>query len=124
MIGAIVINNIVRNLIVLNEAQIEELSTAFHGEIVDARPYGLAKGDLRTAAGWTRNADGEQIILPLLENKSQDSYSVVANENAELTKSVAELTNQVSTAEATGADRAIEEMMAILDGEEEAGETT
>ena len=60
MIGAIVRDNMVENLIVLCEAQVEELSKALSCEIVDARPYGLAVGDLRTAAGWTRNAGGEQ----------------------------------------------------------------
>lgn len=108
MIGAIVINNIVDNLIVLDEAQIEELSAALNCEIVDARPYGLHIGDLRTAAGWTRNAGGEQMILPLLEPESYDSYSVAAARIVELEEA------QDSIAEA-----AVVEALAILTGEVE-----
>jgi len=67
MIGAIVREDMVETLIVLDEAQIPELSEALNCEIVDARPYGLAIGDLRTDMGWTRNAGGEQMILELLE---------------------------------------------------------
>lgn len=108
MIGAIVRDNFVENLIVLNEAQVEELSAALNCEIVDARPYGLHVGDLRTDAGWTRNAGGEQMILPLLEQKSYDSYSVAAARVVELEE------EQDSIAEA-----AIDEALAILSGEVE-----
>jgi hypothetical protein len=109
MIGAIVRNNIVDNLIVLNEAQIDELSAALNCEIVDARPYGLNVGDLRTDAGWTRNAGGEQMILPLLEPEAYDSYSVAAARVVELEEA------QEGIAEA-----AIDEALAILTGEVEA----
>ena len=85
MIGAIVRKDLVENLIIINEEQIEELSIALNCEIIDARPYGLTKGDLRTKAGWTRNANGEQILLPLLEGENYDSYTIVAKENAGLT---------------------------------------
>ena len=67
MIAAIVKNDIVENLIVIQEAQVAEMEAALSCEIVDARPYGLCVGDLRTVAGWTRNAGGEQMVLPLLE---------------------------------------------------------
>jgi hypothetical protein len=119
MIGAIVKNNIIENLIVLNEAQIEELSLALQCEIVDARPYGLIKGDLRTEAGWTRNADGEQILLPLLEGESYDSYSIIAKKNAELTASANELNEYAQNAESIGARSAISEALDILTGFEE-----
>ena len=79
MIGAIVRNEMVENLIVLDEAQKAELEVAMGCEIVDARPYGLIVGDLRTAAGWTRNAGGEQMLLPLLEQESYDSYTLAIN---------------------------------------------
>ena len=79
MIGAIVRNDTVENLIVLDEAQKAELEAALGCEIVDARPYGLIVGDLRTAAGWTRNAGGEQTLLPLLEQESYDSYTLAIN---------------------------------------------
>lgn len=108
MIGAIVRDNFVENLIVLNEAQVEELSVALNCEIVDARPHGLNVGDLRTGAGWTRNAGGEQMILPLLEPEAYDSYSVAAARVVELEEA------QDGIAEA-----AVDEAIAILTGEVE-----
>lgn len=83
MIGAIVQNDIVQNLIVLEEAQKEELEAALECEIVDARPYGLIVGDLRTAAGWTRNAGGEQMVLPLLDVQTYDSYTLAIEQKNE-----------------------------------------
>ena len=123
MIGAIIKDNIVENLIVLNEAQIPELSKALNCEIIDARPYGLIKGDLRTAAGWTRNADGEQILLPLLSNRNYNSYTMVAKENAELTASIDELNKYAASSETLGANSAISEVFDILTGVNEEGET-
>lgn len=108
MIGAIVRNDIVENLIVINEEQILEMSTALNCEIVDAAPYGLTVGDLRTSAGWTRNAGGEQMILPLLEQESYDSYTIVANKNIELQNQIDELPSAVSN-----------EVLGILNGEVE-----
>ena len=106
MIGAIVRDNMVENLIVLCEAQVEELSKALSCEIVDARPYGLAVGDLRTAAGWTRNAGGEQMVLTLLEQEQYDSYTVAMQRVADAEAEV----------EAAG-DMATAEALAILSGE-------
>lgn len=108
MIGAIIRNDIVENLIVINEEQISEMSTALNCEIVDAAPYGLTVGDLRTAAGWTRNAGGEQMILPLLEQESYDSYTIVANKNVELQNQIDELPSAVSN-----------EILGVLSGEVE-----
>ena len=106
MIGAIVKDNMVMGLMVINEEQIEEMQAALGCEIVDARPYGLIDGDLRTAAGWTRNAGGEQMVLPLLEQEQYDSYTL-AVERAEAAEA------QVDAA----ADEAASEVMAIITGE-------
>ena len=108
MIGAIIRNDIVENLIVINEEQISEMSTSLNCEIIDAAPYGLTVGDLRTAAGWTRNAGGEQMILPLLEQESYDSYTIVANKNIELQNQIDELPSAVSN-----------EILGVLSGEVE-----
>ena len=108
MIGAIVRNDIVENLIVINEEQISEMSASLNCEIVDAAPYGLTVGDLRTTAGWTRNAGGEQMILPLLEQESYDSYTIVANKNIELQNQIDELPSAVSN-----------EILGVLSGEVE-----
>lgn len=109
MIGAIVINDIVENVIVLDEAQIEEMEAALSCRIVDARPYGLAIGDLYTNAGWTRNAGGEQMVLPLLEQESYDSYSIAMQKVAE-----------AEAALESAADAAAQEVLDILNGEVEA----
>lgn len=105
MIGAIVFDDVVTNLIVLGDDQVLEMSMALNCEIVDARPYGLTIGDLRTPAGWTRNAGGEQMILPLLEEEQYDSYTVMANR-------AVEAENQVEAAEEIGAN----EVLTILEG--------
>lgn len=108
MIGAMIINDVVANLIVLGEGQVGEMSAALGCEIVDARPYGLAIGDLRTDRGWTRNAGGEQMILQLLDRQQYDSYTVASKRAAEAE----------ANAEAN-AQAAIDEAMAILTGEVE-----
>ena len=106
MIGAIVRNEIVENLIVLDEAQKAELEAALSCEIVDARPYGLMAGDLRTAKGWTRNAGGEQVVLPLLEQETYDSYSLAIEQK-----------NEAEEALLTAGEDAAQEAIDILTGE-------
>lgn len=99
MIGAIVRDDIVENLIVLDEAQKAELEAALSCEIVDARPYGLIAGDLRTAAGWTRNAGGEQIVLELQTQEAYDSYTLAAQRAADA-EAALETAGEAATAEA------------------------
>lgn len=108
MIGAVVRNDLVENLIVLDEAQVEEMAAALGAEIVDARPYGLMIGDLRTSSGWTRNDGGEQKLLPELEVQKQVSYE--------------ELVEELETLKAQQdavADAAAQEALDILTGEVE-----
>lgn len=112
MIGAIIRNDMVENLIVINREQISEMSASLNCEIIDAAPYGLTVGDLRTAAGWTRNAGGEQIVLPLLKQESYDSYTVVANKNVELQEQVNSLNEELPAAVSN-------EVLGILSGEVE-----
>lgn len=112
MIGAIVIDGIVENIIVLDEAQAEELGMALGAEIVDARPYGLTVGDLHTDAGWTRNAGGEQIVLPLLDQRRYDSYTLAMEK-------VTEMEEQQEAVAEMAADRAADEALKILEGRAE-----
>lgn len=80
MIGAVVIDDIVDNVIVIDEAQVESISKALGAEIIDARPYGLAIGDYRTPEGvWTRNDEGEQVVLQLIEREERN---VIAEQTA------------------------------------------
>jgi len=60
---AVVTGDTVINLIVANAEQKEELETALQAELVDAQPFNLQIGDMRVGANWTRNQDGEQIVL-------------------------------------------------------------
>lgn len=106
MIAAIIRDDIVENVIVIKEENIESMAAALKCEIVDARPYGLIMGDLRTARGWTRNAGGEQMLLPLLEQEQYDSYSVQQKKIIELEESI-EVTSEATADEA----------LAILNGE-------
>lgn len=76
MIGAVVKDNIVQNLIVIREAQIPEMEKALGCEIVNGKYYGLQVGDLRTANGWTRNAGGEQMILQPTAKEDYNTYSM------------------------------------------------
>lgn len=60
---AVVKENAVENVIVADEAQKTELEAALGAELVDAQPFNLQIGDMRVGANWTRNQDGEQIVL-------------------------------------------------------------
>ena len=60
-------DNIVANIIIANVGQKEELETALNAELVDQAEYGLAVGDLWTGENWTRNIDGEQVVLSPVE---------------------------------------------------------
>lgn len=76
MIGAIVKDNIVQNLIVIREVQIPEMEQTLGCEIVNASYYGLQVGDLRIDNGWTRNYGGEQMLLKPSTQEDYDSYSL------------------------------------------------
>lgn len=59
---AVIKENAVENVIVADAAQKAELEAALGAELV-AQPFNLQIGDLRVGANWTRNQDGEQIVL-------------------------------------------------------------
>ncbi len=99
MIGAIVRDKLVENLIVIDEEQVPEMEGALGCEIVDARPYGLAVGDLRTEAGWTRNAGGEQMVLRPLEQAQYDGYTL-AVQRADAAEAAAQRAGEEATEEA------------------------
>lgn len=61
-------HTMVDNVIVAREDQKQELEVALGRVLMDAAPLGLQIGDLFNGANWTRNVDGEQIVLPLEEN--------------------------------------------------------
>lgn len=67
---AVVKDNFVTNVLVADAAQKEELEASLNAELVDASQFGLQIGDMRVGTNWTRNQDGEQIILD--ENATYD----------------------------------------------------
>lgn len=111
MIGAIVRDDLVENLIVIAEENISEMAAALQCEIIDAAPYGLQVGDLRRMdGGWTRNAGGEQMILPLLEPEQYDSYTLQQKQIVQLEEAV-ETANEAAE---HAADEAAAEALALM----------
>ena len=85
---AVVKSDMVENVLVASPEQKEELEHALGAELVDATPYGLQIGDMRVNDAWTRNQDGEQIVLD--ENATYDELvakiaelEALLNDNAE-----------------------------------------
>lgn len=79
---AVVNNNMVKNVIVADESQKTELEMALNAELIDAAPFGLQTGDLRRGGKWTRNQNGEQIVLD--ENATYDELVAKLTELEEL----------------------------------------
>lgn len=67
---AVVKDNFVTNVLVADAAQKDELEASLNAELVDASQFGLQIGDMRVGDNWTRNQNGEQIILD--ENATYD----------------------------------------------------
>ena len=63
MVYAIKINDIITNTIVASPHQIDEFQKALNCEFIDPSEYGLAIGDYWNGTHWTRNVNGEQVIL-------------------------------------------------------------
>ena len=67
---AVVKDNFVTNVLVADAAQKNELESSLNAELIDASQFGLQIGDMRVGDNWTRNQNGEQIILD--ENATYD----------------------------------------------------
>ena len=87
---AIVKNNMVENIIVLNENQIEEFEQIYNAEIIDAIPYGLCSGDMKVGDNWTRNLNGVQTILNLLTPDQQTDYNGLRDDVESLNTTLSE----------------------------------
>lgn len=77
---AIVNNNLVENVIVLDGDQLTEMESALDSELVDALPLGLCKGDQRVGGVWTRNLNGEQVVLEEIDVEQQSDYKTLVND--------------------------------------------
>lgn len=84
-IYAVVKHDIVENVIVMDASQTDEMASALNAEMVDALPYGLCKGDLRVGGQWTRNINGEQVILEPITPEQQTDYAGLREEVEGLT---------------------------------------
>jgi hypothetical protein len=60
-------NDFIVNMIVARPSQVEELETALSAELIDPKEYGLTIGDYWNGTNWTRNVDGEQVVLEPVE---------------------------------------------------------
>lgn len=71
----------VTNVIVADMAQKAELEAALGAVLEDASICGLAVGDLWVAGkGWTRNVDGEQVVLEILPQEERSRYQELSDE--------------------------------------------
>ena len=87
---AVVKNDMVENVLVASPEQKDELEQALGAELVDATPYGLQIGDMRVGANWTRNDEGEQVILT-----GRPTYSELNAKNQEMQEALAILGMEV-----------------------------
>lgn len=71
---AVVIENIVKNVIVLNDNQINEFEKILNAKLIDALPLGLCIGDMKVGDNWTRNLNGIQTILEPITPQQQTDY--------------------------------------------------
>ena len=76
---AVVKNNIVENIIVAKEENKEEMETLLGATLIDASVYNLQIGDMKVNDNWTRNDEGEQVILT-----GRPTYSELNSKNQEM----------------------------------------
>lgn len=76
---AVVKNNVVENVIVAKEENKEEMETLLGAILVDASAYNLQIGDMKVNDNWTRNDEGEQVILT-----GRPTYSELNSKNQEM----------------------------------------
>ena len=76
---AVVKNNIVENIIVAKEENKEEMETLLGATLIDASVYNLQIGDMKVNDNWTRNDEGEQVILT-----GRPTYSELNAKNQEM----------------------------------------
>lgn len=76
---AVVKNNIVENIIVAKEENKEEMEISLGAILIDASVYNLQIGDMKVNDNWTRNDEGEQVILT-----GRPTYSELNAKNQEM----------------------------------------
>lgn len=85
----------ITNVIVAKETQKAEMEAALGAVLEDASIYGLQPGDLWVdGKGWTRNLDGEQVVLEVLPEEDRSQYKALADELEEQLAVMAILTGE------------------------------
>ena len=87
---AVVKNNIVENIIVAKEENKEEMEISLGAILVDASVYNLQIGDMKVNDNWTRNDEGEQVILT-----GRPTYSELNAKNQEMQEALTVLGMEV-----------------------------
>ena len=87
---AVVKNNVVENVIVAKEENKEEMETLLGAILIDASVYNLQIGDMKVNDNWTRNDEGEQVILT-----GRPTYSELNAKNQEMQEALALLGMEV-----------------------------
>lgn len=86
----------ITNVIVAKPEQKEEMEAALGAVLEDASVYGLQFGDLWVdGKGWTRNIDGEQVILEVLPQEERSQYQALSDELEEQLAVMAILTGEL-----------------------------
>jgi len=80
MIFAVIKDDIVTDIIVADENQKGELELAMDAALRDTSLEGLMIGDWLTGGVWTRNINGEQVILPLPTIDYEQYYNAMTEE--------------------------------------------
>lgn len=71
-------DDFITNMIVAHESQKEELEAALNAELIDPSEYALTIGDFWNGVAWTRNVDGEQVILEPVEDEPTEEDDTAA----------------------------------------------
>lgn len=90
----------IENVIIADKAQKAELEEALGAVLEDASVYGLQIGDLWVEGkGWTRNIDGEQVVLEVLHQEERSRYQALSDELEEQQAVMAILTGELDEEE-------------------------
>lgn len=86
MIYAVKMGDFITNMIVAQENQKEELEAALNAELISTDEMNLQMGDFWNGKAWTRNMDGEQVVIdttPVHEPTTEERITALENAIAE-----------------------------------------
>lgn len=77
-------DDFITNIIVANYDQKAELEAALSAELIDTEECNVAIGDYWNGVAWTRNINGEQVVVdttPINEPTSDELLKILAGVN-------------------------------------------